>query len=46
MTPAALRQSLSFRYHPGGDNHLLCPEERCHEALRLARESGLAIEFA
>ncbi len=46
MTPAALRQSLGFRYHPGGDNHLLCPEERCHEALRLARESGLAIEFA
>jgi FkbM family methyltransferase len=46
MTPAALRQSLGFRYHPGGDNHLLCPEERCHEALCLARESGLTIEFA
>jgi FkbM family methyltransferase len=46
MTPAAMRQSLGFRHHPGGDNHLLCPEERCHEALRVARENGLAIEFA
>ena len=46
MTPAAMRQSLDVRYHHGGDNHLLCPEERCHEALRLARDNGLAIEFA
>jgi FkbM family methyltransferase len=46
MTPAAMRESLGFCHHPGGDNHLLCPEERYHEALRLARENGLAIEFA
>lgn len=46
LTPAAIRQSPYFRHHMGGDNHLLCPEERCHEALRLARENGLAVELA
>jgi FkbM family methyltransferase len=46
MTPTAIRQSVGFRHHLRGDNHLLCPEERCHEALRFARENGLAVEFA
>ncbi len=45
ISPTALRQCQSIRYHPDGWNHLLCPSEQVASLLQLCRELSLGMEF-